>query len=104
MLQHLGTRPRIHTYLLDTIQEPHTYAVIGNHHFFTKTCHHQTYQNYQGPLLSQYINAIYVVLVLQRSLIILVGLMMKWYIEKMMIHFHAQLEQKILNGIYYLLI
>ena len=40
-------------YLLDTIQDflcklgmiPHMQA-IGNHHFFTKACHRQTYQNY----------------------------------------------------------
>ena len=52
------------------------------------------------------LNAIYV-LALQRSLIILVGLTMTCFSEKMMISyscmhiwFHAQLAQKILNGIY----
>ena len=41
-------------YKVDTIQDflfklgmkPHTYASSGNKHFFTKSCHHQTYQNY----------------------------------------------------------
>ena len=45
------------------------------------------------------IDSIYV-LALQRSLIILVGLTMTWYSEKMHTWFHAQLAQKILNGIY----
>ena len=26
-----------------------TYAYIGNKHFFTKSCHRQTYQNYEQP-------------------------------------------------------
>ena len=26
-----------------------TYASIGNKHFFTKSCHRQTYQNYENP-------------------------------------------------------
>ena len=41
------------------------------------------------------------VMALQKSLIILVGLKMTWYSEKMMISwwFHAQLAQKFLNGI-----
>ena len=25
------------------------YAYIGNKHFFTKSCHRQTYQNYEQP-------------------------------------------------------
>ena len=25
------------------------YASSGNKHFFTKSCHHQTYQNYEQP-------------------------------------------------------
>jgi hypothetical protein len=29
--------------------KPLTYASIGNKHFFTKSCHGQTYQNYEQP-------------------------------------------------------
>ena len=32
----LGIKPRLHTY-------------IENKHFFTKSCHRQTYQNYEQP-------------------------------------------------------
>jgi hypothetical protein len=63
-----------------------TYGAMGNHHFFTKTCHRQTCQNYQGPLQSQYINALYV-LALEWSLIIFVGHTMTWYREKIMISY-----------------
>jgi hypothetical protein len=30
----------------DQVGHETTYATVGNHHFFTKTCHRQTYQNY----------------------------------------------------------
>ena len=73
---------------------------IGNHHFFTKTCHRQTYKNYYGPLQSHHID-IYL-LALRGSLI---GLTMTCFSEKNIISyscirtwFYAQLAQKILNG------
>ena len=55
-------------------------TAMGNHHFSTKTFHHQTYQDYSGTLL----NAVYL-LALQSSLKILVDLTMTLYSEKMMI-------------------
>ena len=47
----MGTYANI-TYSLDTISNffrvgyETTFTAIENHHFFTKTCHRQTYQNY----------------------------------------------------------
>ena len=38
-------RPR----LFDQVGHQTTYAYIGNKHFFTKSCHCQTYQNYEQP-------------------------------------------------------
>ena len=35
----LGIKPRLHAYTLH----------IENKHFFTKSCHRQTYQNYEQP-------------------------------------------------------
>jgi hypothetical protein len=31
----------------DQVGHQTTYAYIGNKHFFTKSCHRQTYQNYE---------------------------------------------------------
>ena len=33
----------------DQVGHQTTYAYIGNKHFFTKSCHCQTYQNYEQP-------------------------------------------------------
>ena len=33
----------------DPVGHQTTYAYIGNKHFFTKSCHRQTYQNYEQP-------------------------------------------------------
>ena len=33
----------------DQVGHQTTYASIGNKHFFTKSCHRQTYQNYEEP-------------------------------------------------------
>jgi hypothetical protein len=38
-------RPRF----LDQVGHQTIYAYIGNKHFFTKSCHRQTYQNYEQP-------------------------------------------------------
>ena len=43
-------RPRF----FDQVRHQTTYAYIGNKHFFTKSCHCQTYQNYEQPLQSLY--------------------------------------------------
>ena len=37
---------RYHSTFFVQVGHETMYAVIGNHHFFTKTCHRQTYQNY----------------------------------------------------------
>jgi hypothetical protein len=41
-----GSEPRQHLIFFVQIGHETMYAAIGNHHFFTKTCHRQTYQNY----------------------------------------------------------
>ena len=33
----------------DQVGHQTTYATLGNKHFFTKSCHRQTYQNYEQP-------------------------------------------------------
>ena len=38
-----GVRPRF----FDQVGHETMYASIANKHFFTKSCHHQTYQNYE---------------------------------------------------------
>ena len=38
-------RPRF----FDQVGHQTTYVYIGNKHFFTKSCHRQTYQNYEQP-------------------------------------------------------
>ena len=42
---------RYHSRFFVQVGHETTYADIGNHHFFTKPCHHQTYQNYKGPFI-----------------------------------------------------
>ena len=37
---------RYHSRFFVQVGHETTYAAIGNHHFFTKTCHCQIYQNY----------------------------------------------------------
>ena len=34
----------------DPVRHETKYASSGNKHFFTKSCHRQTYQNYEQPL------------------------------------------------------
>ena len=43
----MGSRDR--SRFFDQIGHQTTYAYIGNKHFFTKSCHRQTYQNYEQP-------------------------------------------------------
>ena len=52
-------------YVIDTIQDlfdqvghQTTYASNGNKHFFTKSCHHQTYQNFQSHFSASKTNEI----------------------------------------------
>ena len=40
---YIRVRPRF----FDQIGHETMYATSGNMHFFTKSCHHQTYQNYE---------------------------------------------------------
>ena len=40
-----GVRPRF----FDQVGHETMYACRGNKHFFTKSCHCQTYQNYEQP-------------------------------------------------------
>ena len=95
-----------------------TYAAIGNHIFFTKTCHFRIrmkqlldlaglpflklggiYNRYHSRFFVQVDkNSIYA-LALQRSLIILVGLTMTCFSEKKYDFHFWPLAQKILNGI-----
>ena len=42
---HIRDLPRF----FDQVGHQTTYAYIGNKHFFTKSCHRQTYQNYEQP-------------------------------------------------------
>jgi hypothetical protein len=41
----IRVRPR----LFDQVGDVTMYASSGNKHLFTKSCHHQTYQNYEQP-------------------------------------------------------
>ena len=41
----IRVRPRF----FDQVGPETEYASSGNKHFFTKSCHHQTYQNYEQP-------------------------------------------------------
>ena len=50
VLTYLCVHARYHLRFFVQVGHETTYAAIGNHHFFTKTCHCQTYQNYKGPL------------------------------------------------------
>ena len=42
---HIRDLPRF----FDQVGHQTTYAYIGKKHFFTKSCHRQTYQNYEQP-------------------------------------------------------
>ena len=42
---HSRYRPRF----FDQVGHENMYAFSGNKHFFTKSCHRQTYQNYEQP-------------------------------------------------------
>ena len=41
--------PRVHPRLFDQVGHKTMYASCGNKHFFTKSCHCQSYQNYEQP-------------------------------------------------------
>ena len=41
---------RYHSRFVVQVGHETTYAAIGNYHFFTKTCHCQTYQNHEKDL------------------------------------------------------
>ena len=49
---HKHTRPRVRPRFFDQVGHETMYAPSGNKHFFTKSCHRQTYQNYEQPPLS----------------------------------------------------
>ena len=40
---------RVRPRFFDQVGHEFMYASSGNKHFFTKSCHHQTYQNYEHP-------------------------------------------------------
>ena len=40
---------RVRPRFFDQVGHETMYASSGNKHFFTKSCHHQTYQNYEQP-------------------------------------------------------
>ena len=40
---------RVRQRFFDQVGHETMYASSGNKHFFTKSCHHQTYQNYKQP-------------------------------------------------------
>ena len=44
---HIRVRPRF----FDQAGLETMYASSGNKHFFTKLCHHQTYQNYENLII-----------------------------------------------------
>ena len=41
--------PRVGPRFFDQVGREIIYASCGNKHFFTKSCHCQTYQNYEQP-------------------------------------------------------
>ena len=86
------------------------YSATGNHHFSLEMSSSDLQRLLWTSVKSVHkcYLGMYIVLALQRSFIILVGLTLTWYIEIMMISnsciltwFYAQLAQKILNGIYW---
>ena len=124
---------RVRPRFFDQVGHETMYASRGNKHFFTKLCHRQTYQNYEKPPQTSQnlyfkIGQIFpkknqkdsvdfwcwritlqvrILQSLRRLFMILVGLMMTWFSEKILIStrcictcFHIQLDQKILAGIY----
>ena len=40
---------RVRSIFFDQVGHKTMYASSGNKHFFTKSCHHQNYQNYEQP-------------------------------------------------------
>ena len=40
---------RVRPRFFDQVGHETTNASIGNKHFFTQSCHHQTYQTYEQP-------------------------------------------------------
>ena len=78
----LRVRPRF----FDQVGHETMYASSGNKHFFTKSCHHQTYQNYEQPPQNiSYFQSNFSVLKIQSFQSIqlkLVGLLIKFLIEK----------------------
>ena len=42
-------RSRVRPRFFDQVGHETMYATSGNEHFFTKSCHRQTYQNYEQP-------------------------------------------------------
>ena len=40
---------RVRPRFFDQVGHETMYVSSGNKHFFTKSCHHQTYQNYEQP-------------------------------------------------------
>ena len=102
----LEARSRIRPRFFDQVEHKAMYASSGNKHFFTKSCHLQTYQNYeQPPRISQ--NLIFKILYflklclifVGKLFIILVSLRMTRFSEKMHAWSHVQLDQKILEGL-----
>ena len=45
----LDSSTRVRPRFFDQVGHETMYASSGNKHFFTKSCHHQTYQNYEQP-------------------------------------------------------
>ena len=78
---------RVRPRFFDQVGRETMYSSSGNKHFFTKSCHHQTYQNYEqsrqklGTILE---NKVFL-RCSRRLFIILVSLMMTWFSEKMLI-------------------
>ena len=46
-VQHRGRLESFQDFLIELDMKPRMYAFSGNKHFFTKSCHRQTYQNYE---------------------------------------------------------
>ena len=49
ILLHSGMITRVRPRFFDQVGHETINASSGNKHFFTKSCHHQTYQNYEQP-------------------------------------------------------
>ena len=46
IIRQVRLRNKYHSRFFVQVGHETTYAAIGNHHFFIKTCHRQTHQNY----------------------------------------------------------